>query len=206
MLEKIEDIQNIIYINLEHRLDRKTHIELQLEILNFKSKSQRFNAIRDKFHPAKGCTQSHIGCLQIALDNGWDHVLILEDDALFTNPKLFLTQLNKFLLRHKSWDVLIIAGNNLDEYEIIDETCIKIERCYAATGYLVAGHYIKTLLDNFSESLNKGCPVDVGWCSLQKTNKWLMLTPLTIIQKPDYSDIEKTYVDYSYRMLKMTRD
>ena len=147
MIEKIEDIQNIIYINLEHRLDRKTHIELQLEILNFKSKSQRFNAIRDKFHPAKGCTQSHIGCLQIALDNGWDHVLILEDDALFTNPKLFLTQLNKFLLRHKSWDVLIIAGNNLDEYEIIDETCIKIERCYAATGYLVAGHYIKTLLD-----------------------------------------------------------
>ena len=46
------------------KLDRKTHIESQLENLNFKA--QRFNAIQDKLNPAKGCLLSHIGCLQIA--------------------------------------------------------------------------------------------------------------------------------------------
>jgi glycosyl transferase family 25 len=201
-LEKIEDIQNILYINLEDRTDRKEHIENQMKKLNFNA--QRFNAIKDINNPAIGCSRSHIGCLELALQNNWNHVLVMEDDIEFLNPKLFLTQLNKFLQRHTTWDVLIIAGNNIGDYEIIDETCVKISKCYCATGYLVNEHYIKKLLDNFYQSIINWIQVDVYWCDLQKIDYWLMLTPLTIIQKPDYSDIEKKSVDYTNQMLKLT--
>ncbi len=201
-LKKIEDIQNILYINLEHRTDRKTHIENQIKKLNFNA--QRFNAIKDIDNPAIGCSRSHVGCLKLAIQNNWNHVLVMEDDIEFLNPELFHIQLNKFLQRHSTWDVLIIAGNNIGDYEIIDETCVKISKCYCATGYLVNGHYITKLLDNFSQSIENWIQVDVHWCNLQKSDNWLMLTPLTIIQKPDYSDIEKYRVDYTDRMLRLT--
>ena len=33
-------------------------------------------------------------------------------------------------------------------YKIIDDTCIQVSRCQTTTGYIVNGHYIKTLLQN----------------------------------------------------------
>ncbi len=202
MITKIQDIENILYINLEKRTDRKEHIEAELKILNWKA--QRFNAFTDPIYAARGCAKSHVGCMELAKNNKWNHVIVLEDDVKFTNPKLFLTQLNKFLSRHKNWDVLIIGGNNVGEYEIIDETCVKITKCLTTTAYLVNGHYIEKLLDNFVESINQLVAVDKFWNSLQEQDNWFMLTPLTVTQMSDYSDIENKHIDYSDTMLRLT--
>ncbi len=206
MLNKLEDIKNILYINLATRLDRKTHIESELKKLNFNG--TRFDALTHPDYAARGCALSHTACLQMALDNKWDHILVLEDDAEFLNPQLFLTQLNKFLQRHNnlnSWDVLILAGNNVGPYEIIDETCVKISKCLTTTAYLVNGHYIPKLLNNFQESLDKFTHIDTWWNNLQEKDNWMMLTPLTVIQKTSHSDIENKVIDYSDFMLKLAK-
>ncbi len=203
ILNKIVNLKNILYINLATRPDRKTHIESELKKLNFIG--TRFDALTHPVYAARGCALSHTACLQMALDNKWNHILVLEDDAEFLNPELFLTQLNKFLQRHSTWDVLILAGNNVGPYEIIDETCVKISKCLTTTAYLVNEQYIPKLLNNFQESLDKFTHIDRWWNNLQVKDNWMMLTPLTVIQKTSYSDIENKVIDYTDFMLKLAK-
>ena len=48
--------------------------------------------------------------------------LIVEDYILFTDASLFIKQFNTFLETHKTFDVVLISGNNLPPYKNIDDT------------------------------------------------------------------------------------
>ena len=142
-INSINDITNIFYINLEHRTDRKEHVET--ELLKIGLIGQRFNAIKMD-NGAIGCSMSHLKLLQDAVKHNLEHILIVEDDITFLNPTLFINQINNFFkLHNNSWDVILFAGNNIPPYQNIDDTCIKVSRCQTTTGYLVNGHYIKIL-------------------------------------------------------------
>ena len=212
VINKLSDITNAFYINLEHRLDRKQHVETQLEIMEIKA--SRFNAIRME-NGAIGCSMSHLKLLQNAVENKLDHILILEDDILFLNPDLFKSQFSKFMELHgNNWDVILFAGNNMPPYETMDETCIKVTRCQTTTGYLVNGHYIKHLLQNVKIGLTNlihkpnehtKYAIDKYWFLLQNIGRWYLITPPTIVQREDYSDIEKKVTNYSKIMMDIDK-
>jgi glycosyl transferase family 25 len=204
------DIKNILYINLDYNLDRKEHIENELIKMHWIG--ERFQAIKHE-NGAIGCTQSHIKCLQIALEKKWDHVLICEDDLTILNEELLIKQLNGFLQkkREKNWDVLLLAGNNYPPSKIMDEYSIKITNCQSACCYLVNSHYIPILLNNFingyllfiQENKYYLYAIDQYWKILQNQDNWFLLIPLITTQKPGYSDIEKKYVDYTDLMMNL---
>jgi glycosyl transferase family 25 len=203
----LDDIKNAFYINLEHRTDRKEHVEKELN--NVGIKLTRFNAIKMK-NGAIGCSMSHLKILQEAQKNKLEHVLIVEDDITFLDPELFKIQINKFFELHgNKWDVILLAGNNMPPYERIDETCVKVTRCQTTTGYLVNGHYINVLITNIktglSQLINKpskigNFAIDKFWFVLQRSSNWYLITPLTVVQRNDYSDIENKVVDYQNLM------
>jgi glycosyl transferase family 25 len=208
----LKDITNIFYINLEHRVDRKEHVENQLSLLGLQG--QRFNAIKME-NGAVGCSMSHLKLLQQALKLGLDHILIVEDDIEFLDPDLFKTQLDCFLKNHGSkWDVILFAGNNMPPYETIDETCVKVTRCQTTTGYLVNGHYIEKLLNNVKMGLSNllreprnhaQYAIDKHWFALQTVDNWFLITPLTVVQREDYSDIEKKVINYQESMTDLDK-
>jgi GR25 family glycosyltransferase involved in LPS biosynthesis len=211
-LNTIADITNIFYINLESRVDRRKSIETQLNNIGLTS-FERFNAIK-LMDGRAGCTMSHIKCLELAKERGYNHLLICEDDTFFLDPKLFKTQLTTFLNNGHTWDVVLFAGNNVPPYERIDETCIAVSHCQTTTCYLVNGHYFDTLLTNMKEGLNNllkepmnhlNYAIDRYWLKLQKKDNWLLITPLTVIQREDYSDIEKKITDYSKLMMDLDK-
>jgi glycosyl transferase family 25 len=191
------EIKNVFYINLEHRTDRKSHVESQLQSIGLVG--ERFNAIQLS-NGAIGCSMSHLKLLQDAKKNNLDHILIVEDDILFLDPELFKTQFNRFFELHgNDWDVVLLAGNNMPPYETVDDTCVKVSRCQTTTGYLVNGHYIQTLIQNvkmgITHLLNKpteqtNFAIDKFWLSLQSADRWYLITPLSVVQREDYSDIE----------------
>ena len=206
-MDNSKDIKNIFYINLDRRTDRKEYIEQQLKMLNWQA--TRFPAILHK-NGSIGCSLSHLTLLKYARNNNLDHILILEDDVTFLNPASFLNSLNNFLLNHKDFDVLLLAGNNMGVYQNIDETCVKVTHCQTTTAYLVKKHYYDILIHNYEKGIQLFSlypykkytfAIDQHWCLLQKIHKWYLLTPLTIIQRPDISDIEKCHTDYSHLML-----
>lgn len=204
-LKNISDISNAFYINLEHRTDRKKHVEEQLNNIGITNAS-RFNAIKME-NGAIGCSMSHLKLLQDAHKNNLDHILIVEDDITFLNPELFKNQLNKFFeLHNNKWDVVLLAGNNIPPYVQVDDTCVKVSSCQTTTGYLVNGHYIKVLLQNvkmgLTHLLNKPdqankFAIDKFWFILQRESNWFLIIPLTVVQRDDYSDIEKKQVNYT---------
>lgn len=206
-IKSLEDIKHAFYINLDHRTDRKEHVENELEKIGIKA--TRFNAI-NMTNGAIGCSMSHLKLLEDAKKNKLDHILIVEDDITFLDIELFKTQINKFLEKHENnWDVILLAGNNMPPYEKIDDTCVKVSRCQTTTGYLVNGHYINVLAANvkmgLTNLLNKPdektkYAIDKFWFVLQGTSKWYLITPLTVVQREDYSDIEKKVVNYQRMM------
>ena len=203
----LDDIKNAFYINLEHRTDRKEHVENELN--NIGIKTTRFNAIK-MTNGAIGCSLSHLKLLEDAKKNKLDHILIVEDDITFLDPSLFKTQINKFFeLHNNNWDVILFAGNNMPPFEIIDDTCVKVSRCQTTTGYLVNGHYINVLISNIKMGLTHliNSPaetvkyaIDKFWFVLQNNSKWYLITPLTVVQREDYSDIEKRVTNYQELM------
>jgi len=208
---KISDIKHAFYINLEARTDRKLHVEQQLQSIGIIG--ERFNAIKLK-NGAIGCSMSHLKCLEIARKNNWDHILIVEDDILFTNPQLFKEQFNFFLDHHSTFDVVLISGNNLPPYQPIDNSCIKIHNCQTTTGYLVKSHYFDTLINNYLEGRQKlmreptnhiNYAIDKYWFRLQEKDNWYLIVPLSVIQREDYSDIEQRQTNYKNLMLDLDK-
>ena len=212
-MNSIDDIKHAYYINLEHRTDRKVHIEDQLSKVGINA--IRFNAIKMQ-NGAIGCSMSHLKILQDAHANKYEHVLIMEDDISFLDPDLFKNQFNLFLKRHgNNWDVILLAGNNMPPYTSIDETCIKVSRCQTTTGYLVNGHYIRKLMDNVKMGLthliskpeqHRFYAIDKFWFTLQNVDRWFLIIPPTIVQRPDYSDIEKRHTNYQSLMTDLNKE
>jgi len=209
----MERIKHTFYINLESRPDRRAHVEQQLSLVGVKN-AQRFNAIR-LANGAIGCSMSHLKCLETALKNEWEHVLIVEDDILFLEPNKFVRQCNNFLDRMQTnFDVLLIGGNNIPPYQRIDDTCVKVSRCQTTTGYLVQRHYYKQLIANIREGIGKLMrepdkpvlyAIDKFWFQLQAVDRWFLITPLTVTQREDYSDIEQRRTNYSQLMTDLDK-
>jgi GR25 family glycosyltransferase involved in LPS biosynthesis len=209
----LEDIKHIFYINLEHRVDRKLHVEEELTKIGLQGYT-RFNAIKME-NGALGCSMSHLKCLQVAKENGLPHVLIVEDDILFLEKDVFIKQINNFFKNHvDDWDTLLISGNNIPPYERLDDTCVKVTTCQTTTGYLVKSHYYDKLIQNIKMGIvyltrrpqhDHLYAIDKFWFTLQRADNWLLLTPLTVVQREDYSDIQKRKTNFIKGMIDLDK-
>jgi GR25 family glycosyltransferase involved in LPS biosynthesis len=210
-MNSISDIKHAFYINLHSRPDRRQHVEHQLKTVGISA--ERFNGIK-MTNGALGCSFSHLKLIETAKANNWEHILIIEDDILFTDPNSFTKQFNTFLSTHTDFDVLLIAGNNMPPFTTIDNTCVQVSRCQTTTCYLVQQHYYDTLIQNFREGINQLMrephnhtlyAIDKYWFRLQEMHTWYLIVPLTVTQREDYSDIEKRPTNYSRAMLDLDK-
>ena len=198
---------NVMYINLACRTDRNTHVQSELKKIGVNN-PERFNAIKLE-DGALGCSMSHLKCIELAKKNNYEYVFICEDDIEFLNTELFLTQLKNFLSSNIKWDVVLVAGNNMLPYLPANDTCIKILNCQTTTGYIVKSEYYDTLIDNYKmgiknllkEPFNNEYKIDKYWFKLQRKDNWYLIIPLTIVQREDYSDIEKKVTNFRNYML-----
>ncbi len=210
-MSNLPKIKHVYYINLETRTDRKEHVEKQLRSVGLEA--TRFNAIPHEFG-AIGCSMSHLELLRMAKRKQLDHILIVEDDILFLNPDVFQSSLARFLGSERKFDVLMLAGNNMGPFRVEDDTCVQVGRCYTTTGYLVREAYYDRLIDNIEKGVellkvNQKSyhlyGIDVYWHALQQQDTWYLLTPLSVIQMPNYSNIEQKHVNYSNLMLNLNK-
>lgn len=207
LLDKI----HVTYINLDKRPDRNLHVVKELTKIGV-TDFTRFKAI-ELTDGALGCSMSHLKCIEMAKEKDLDYVLICEDDIEFLNPELFLNQLTEFLKSNIDWDVVLIAGNNMVPYKPVNHICIQIFNCQTTTGYIVQKHYYDTLIQNYKDGIkqlikepsNKDFKIDKYWFKLQKTDNWYLIIPLSIIQREDYSDIEKKNTNFGSYMLNYNK-
>ena len=95
IIKGMEFLENVLYINLDHRRDRLDHVKFELEKIGIRDPI-RFPAVKMSAGNV-GCTISHIRCLEIAKKNQWPAVFICEDDITFTDPDVLLNSLKKMV-------------------------------------------------------------------------------------------------------------
>ena len=193
----INFIDKVVYINLEHRTDRKYAIEKELALIP-KEKIVRFPGIYNAQHGGIGCTKSHIEVLKMAIRNNWKNYIVIEDDATWNNCNGSVQLKN---LLQNSYDVILLGHINAR----YNAETFKLDYATTTTSYLVSNHYYKKLLNNFQEGLNhfiqtniyKNFAIDQYWLSLMKEDNWYCVAPSMFIQRPDFSDIIKKEVNYT---------
>jgi len=200
-----------IYINLERRIDRKIHVANELKKIGIE-KPICFKAIEPK-NGALGCSMSHLKCVELAKQNNYEQVFICEDDIEFLDVTTFLKQATQFFETSMNWDVVLIAGNNMVPYVPVNDCCIKVLNCQTTTGYIVKREYYDTLIQNYKEGIqqfvkeptNNLYTIDKYWFQLQQKDNWYLIIPLSVVQKEDYSDIEKKVTNFKNYMLNYNK-
>lgn len=209
----MELLDHTFFINLDHRTDRLEHVTKEFEKMGINA--ERISGIQPK-SPAIGCTMSHIKCLELAKTRNYDQIFICEDDITFTNPELFKENIKKFNdNKFINWDVLIVAGNNRPPHQELYEYAARVFYCQTTTGYIVKRDFYDILLDNFKTGLKKliqnpenkfEYAIDKYWLPLQMQNYWYLITPLTVTQYDNYSDIEQKTTVYSDLILDLNKE
>jgi GR25 family glycosyltransferase involved in LPS biosynthesis len=190
-----EFVEIVVYINLDHRTDRRSQIESELVKYFPHDKIIRLSAIKHS-HGGIGCTQSHIKVLEIAIEQGWKNYLVVEDDAMWSNFEKGYEKLENLL--KNPFDVITLGSvyaKYTPEFKLISGQ--------TTTAYIVQQKYYETLLKNFKEGLHGflttgNYPVysiDQYWKKLQAVDNWYCIIPSLMIQRPGYSDIEKAVID-----------
>ena len=197
----------VYYINLEHRIDRFNHIHNELNKTNIdKSKINKIKGIYYKTFGILGCAKSHILALEAFIKSGLDNCLIFEDDFIFTKDQNTINELiNTFFNNIKSYDVLMLASNTLNEVKTEYPFITKILDAQTLSGYSVSKKFAPILLNNYKTSVilleQIGTKVynfcfDIYMKKLQPTSNWYCLNPKIGKQIKSYSDIENAIVDY----------
>jgi glycosyl transferase family 25 len=199
-INKFDFIEKVIYINLEKREDRKLDVEKQLALYFPPEKIIRFNAISDD-KGFIGCTKSHIGAIQMAIDNKWENCLILEDDIEWIKEDFDKTY-NLFVqLVNKPFDVIVLNSNNDRTY---DKKTNKLYCTTSTGGYFIKKNYFNKLLTNFKSGLslllkdtnNHSYRIDQYWKILHKIDDWYVVVPSLCIQKDGFSDCFNVYRNF----------
>jgi len=199
--------ENVYYINLKHRKDRKKHVEKQLKTLGWKF--ERFNAIKNT-DGRLGCSMSHLKLLEMAKEKDLEYIVIMEDDIQFKDINEYNSKMKEFMDKKIDYDVLMLAGNIRQPIQFHDKQTLRIRKSFTTTGYIVRKHYYDVLIENVRRGVNgliqtpmirNRFEIDVNWFELQARDKWFLLYPRRVTQMPDYSDIEKRMVSYDHLML-----
>jgi len=192
----------IIYINLDHRTDRKDEIEKELYKFNL-TNFERFPAISHK-NGAIGCSKSHLAIIKKAKENGYKNLIVLEDDFEFiVDQSNFNEQINKLL--KVPFNVCLLAYNTPNLYESDHPFLYKIKDAQTASGYIIQSHYYDTLIAQWENALrlfeetndDTKYTCDQSWKPLQDKDNWYCFKMRIGKQRKSFSDIQNGVVDYN---------
>ena len=188
----------IIYINLDHRKDRKEQILNEFNKMDInEDKIYRLAAVHEKYNGHIGCAKSHIKVINYAKKNNFKNILVFEDDFVFTKNKNEVQErLNRFLKENKNkWDVVQLTSHYKTFRNNDEENHVRlVNKASTSSSYMINEAFYDKLLQSLNSSVenmekemieyNKsnnnikkkktttGYALDQHWYPLQKGSNW----------------------------------
>jgi GR25 family glycosyltransferase involved in LPS biosynthesis len=228
------NINKTFIINLESRPDRKEQILNEMKKQNISENTYEFfKAIRptpeevlewnpkyceynkNSIHPDKfvgytqgslGCLKSHVEICRIALERGYENILILEDDTEFVKS---IDNLIKYSNKiNNSYDMLYLAGryisknpnkHSLSNMSYINNnnntiSTIKSNNILTTGSYCIKKPAMEYLINNIN---NYSKEIDVFYVEeIQQIFECYLCIPNITKQRNGYSDIQQNNVNY----------
>ena len=171
-------------INLRERTERFEEAKQELRKAGLKNvtffRTER-QADRDK-----AIIDSHMSCLQYAVDQGVPHVLIFEDDVLFQENHLeHMTRVVDFLRQRSDWKVFYLGGFIFRRVERLSHNLLR-GGVLTTHGYIMKTEFAKEVLAK--RPYCSGMSIDLFYTCLIGNNAWVHVNPLVCIQRPSESD------------------
>lgn len=197
--KKLNQYDKYYYINLDDRPDRKKQILKEFKKYNIpENKIQRLSATKYDLNGHIGCAFSHKRCLEDALRNNYDVVIIFEDDFIF---KLSVNDTNNILkelynIHGNDWDVLQLASHH-KKIKPSNSRLKPVIHATTSSGYIIQKHFYQNLINDLNQSIykmqkemiehikknglvkKKETPyaLDQHWRHLQNKSKWFITYP-----------------------------
>lgn len=192
---------DIVYINLDHRTDRREKIEAEFAKIAARNVT-RFAAHKHA-RGAIGCAMSHRDVIETANPATGRIAMICEDDLEFIVPRARLDHLIESFYRDSRMDVLCLAYNRRNGVAVSEDFLIT-SSTRTMSCYLVKPHVIAALRESARESVarleageaDKTAAVDMTWQSVQRRFIFALARPRAAQQSASYSDILGRAVDY----------
>jgi len=189
----------VVYINLDHREDRRVQIEGQFRALGL-HRYERFSAVqREK--GALGCTESHRGVIEAWPSESRDLLMVCEDDCEFLLQREDIDNLIEKFALDSNLSVLCLAFNTFNGVKISDE--FKITSMTLTTAcYVIKPHARNHLLEATRRSVESFLPgkqpfaIDAAWITTQKELFFAIPIRRAARQMASYSNIQMQAVDY----------
>jgi GR25 family glycosyltransferase involved in LPS biosynthesis len=176
-------------INLKHRTDRREHIEQEVLISN------NYTIIEGIVDETKTCFQSQKKCIQLAKENQLPYILVLEDDAIFTDDSFSILEHAFAEIQTMQWDMFFLGANLQTLANRVSDSLLKLNGAYAAHAYMVHERFYDTIIN-----LPHVCEMDVHYHNLMPDHNIYMCDPMIAYQLPSHSDLQDGYRDYNQAM------
>ena len=199
-----EWFDHIFCINLDRRIDRWEACQVEFAIHDIHG-VQRVSAVdgRDldhrgwdaKYLGEMGCSLSHAKVLERMIEEGWDTVLIFEDDVEFVSdfPAAFAESINSV----PDFDMLYLGGIDEEPPVAVSEGVARVTRTMTTSSYAISLPFAKRVLPEIKR-LSK--PVDELYTDFQEDAECFIFMPHLVVQRPDHSDIEQSRMNYVAKM------
>ena len=146
---------------------------------------------------AKSLLETTVGIIKESIDNDYDKILILEDDAHFINYQKGLNALENFLDNYNEWDFIHLNYLGTSHYSFTPYNGIlglKVG-CFCCQAYLIKKRVMETYLQELEK---RDRPIDHSTKFLHRTRKrGFVVNPKMVDHFPgNYSTIRERVVDY----------
>lgn len=146
----------ILFLNLDKRTDRKMSFEKHMQDYGVNpSKLHRVGAVPTPEYGARGCSQSHAKALKLAIESGWQNVLIFEDDFRFS---VGVAEVNRRIsqffnsVNQCDWDVAMLTANVHKTTPCGYPGVLNVQEALAASGLAINKRFMQTLHDVYQKS------------------------------------------------------
>ena len=210
---KMEHIDCVYYINLDHRVDRREQIESELEKMEIPlSKRVRISGINKPGFGILGCGLAHKKTIETFLESPHTTCLILEDDFEFTLDRDYIDYLlNAVFNENISFDCIMLAGCILKVEPTKYPFLQKVIDVHTASAYVITKEFAPVLLESYTESTklleetflqtgekNICYHNDILWKRYQPYYDWFILNPRLGEQRESFSDNLERDLKYGY--------
>lgn len=210
-------------INIKEREDRLKESIDEFKKINITG-VEVFNAVVDE-NPAFGCNWSHYGIMELQVKNGWEKIIIFEDDFMFDIMSNEVNDLDNEWIKsvvNSEYDVLFLGSTLTEKASYVGEFILQPKAFVQTTCYIITLQAAKQVLDLYrfwdeshilySETIDtffnilvkkthwKEDKFEIGGLYDIKNNNFKIYfsNPIIFNQRPSFSNLRNQSVDYSY--------
>lgn len=210
---RMEHIECVYYMNLDHREDRCKEIEGELDKLGVpESKRVRISGVYKPGFGILGCGLAHKKTIETFLASPHNTCLILEDDFEFTLDMDYVHYILNAIFEEKiEFDCIMLAGCILRVEPTAYPFLQKVLDAHTASAYLITKEFAPVLLESYTDStklledtyIETGEKTisyhnDIWWKRYQPYFNWFIVNPRMGEQRFSYSDNLERDLKYGF--------